>query len=992
MTLEFIPVPIDMGMGIDTKTDPKLVVNGKLLSLQNGIFTQGKQITKRLGSNALSDAVINESYVISNPLLTKSYQNELVIGDGTRLFSYSEGVQGSAFKGYYSSVKTSNIPVSNQANSIYFQSSAILGNYCLVVYSGNSTLLATLIDLETNTRILSDYQVSSGLFGKVFILGTNLAILYIDTSDNVKLIILSISGTTVSFGSAISIGTSAHLVNGFPLFDVVTTSTGATLAYGTSSAIDLITINTSGSSTHTASISYTGTLGALVLTLDSTGNNWIYYLSSSNDNLEVAVYGPTLSTVASATTVAASISLSQVTAIAINAFSQYCYYTVEQSTPDTDTFNMVSKTITLSGSTLSVTSGPASMIGVDIVTKPILAPDGGIYIGLAYQSLVQPAIYFIQVDTARPAFILTQALNGATINSSLPPSLLFEPNIYGDVILTAVPLLTQEVTAASQSSSSDVGSGLFISVLISLDFANADVNQAVQVSDVLAINGGAVMSYDGGSVTELGFFVFPEITDLNSSSTGGKLTLGESYQWAIIYQWTDKQGNQYQSSPSFVGPVTISGSGSTGSASFYIRYLNLTSKVAPNSVEILVYRTTGGGSTFSLITPENNILNVIGDEAYLFSDTEAADSELSSDNVLYTDGGILANDPPPPAVLMTLHNNRIWVVDSQNPNTVWPSNQIVPLNGITFSGDLATNIDTRYGAITAIAEMDSNLVGFKGTAPFIVAGDAASTAGTGSTITNAQFIPSDAGCIESKSVLSTPFGILFKSQKGIYLLDRSLSVSYIGSEVEAFNSDTITSATMMQNKNQIRFLTSNSQALLFDYFFKQWAVEGFGGLSADFWNGNYVYCNSSGSILNEQSSYFLDGGSSDFSLSLQTAWLKTAAQGFQRVRLLEILGDYVNGASALHGLQISCNYDFGTGNIVSTQAAIYYFGQANASGPFQIRFFLPVQKCNAVQFVIQEVVTGDSAETIDLTNMTLEVGMKKGANKLSPGKSVGAYA
>ena len=45
---------VTLSQGMDTKTDPKQVIAGKLLILENGVFTSPKRIRKRNGYRALS--------------------------------------------------------------------------------------------------------------------------------------------------------------------------------------------------------------------------------------------------------------------------------------------------------------------------------------------------------------------------------------------------------------------------------------------------------------------------------------------------------------------------------------------------------------------------------------------------------------------------------------------------------------------------------------------------------------------------------------------------------------------------------------------------------------------------------------------------------------------------------------------------------------------------------------------------------------------------
>jgi hypothetical protein len=99
-----------------------------------------------------------------------------------------------------------------------------------------------------------------------------------------------------------------------------------------------------------------------------------------------------------------------------------------------------------------------------------------------------------------------------------------------------------------------------------------------------------------------------------------------------------------------------------------------------------------------------------------------------------------------------------------------------------------------------------------------------------------------------------------------------------------------------------------------------------------------------------------------------------------------MLGDYANGSSALHKIQVSAAYDYGS--TFSTPIP-YTFGALSTSGLMQYRERVPVQKCEAVSFLIEEVSTGASGEYLDLTDLAIEIGMKKGINKMASTRSVG---
>ena len=90
---------------------------------------------------------------------------------------------------------------------------------------------------------------------------------------------------------------------------------------------------------------------------------------------------------------------------------------------------------------------------------------------------------------------------------------------------------------------------------------------------------------------------------------------------------------------------------------------------------------------------------------------------------------------------------------------------------------------------------------------------------------------------------------------------------------------------------------------------------------------------------------------------------------------------------------MQCAYDFST---VFGAAVQYFFGGGNVSGPFQYRERMgpnPAgtiqQKCDSVSLTITEITSGDPLEYMDLTNMSFEVGIKRGVNKLGAQQSVG---
>ncbi len=167
---------------------------------------------------------------------------------------------------------------------------------------------------------------------------------------------------------------------------------------------------------------------------------------------------------------------------------------------------------------------------------------------------------------------------------------------------------------------------------------------------------------------------------------------------------------------------------------------------------------------------------------------------------------------------------------------------------------------------------------------------------------------SDVGCANQRSIVLTPNGLEFQSGKGIYLLDRSLSISYVGAPVERFNAQTITRATVMPGRSQVVFLTDSGLALLHDYLFNQWSTftnhEGLDGVVVE---NTYHYLRADGRVFRETPGVHSDAGVR-ITLRFETAWIHLweHLQGFQRFRKMLLLGTW----SSPHQLGISYQTNF----------------------------------------------------------------------------------
>jgi hypothetical protein len=1002
-------IPVEFGQGLDTKTDPKSVVAGKFLRLENGVFTAPKRIAKRNGYTSTGTSTA--------PTMVHSYNNELLKSDSGTLYSWSSNQSAWISKGSYTSVELSRSIVSSSNSATGITDVAILNNYALYGWSDvTGDIYGTVVDLSTGD-ILSNFKVYSNGSANiqqvncVLLAGTTLAITYRKGGGEYGARTVSFPGSGVITFSAETVITSGFTVG----FDIIETTTGAAFVYAQSGTpgITTATLSTSLVVTTVTRAVTVGLSAVVSISKTSNGNIWVYWTEATDDGagnltaltIYYAVYSATLVQVLTRTSIVATATpyyVSSMVSKSDSAIQQTLYYGLFKTNNngakhEVEYSNYI--TITSTG-----TVGAATLFSNGVV--PFSHPftvGSNIYSVFVYRSSdftvatsaagggssgigsgIQCTFFVVELTNLQsPPYVVARFGSGVA-NTYAVYGLVAKPNVatfssskfyFGcgltvqESALPSVVFVTGPVTAFSY---------LF-------DFNGANSYSAKNAGGIAVLNGATTHVYDGSACSEFGFHLFPEITNLTEAGVGGSIPDG-TYSYIAIFQWIDAQGNLHQSTPSFAKSITCAAGTGTSKVTATVTTNFLTRKT--NS-SVAIYRTTNGGTIYHLVTdiilltsasPTTNAIVTFGDT---LSDTSIASREIS-----YTSPGssVLDNNTPPPSMLMVAHNNRLWFVDSEDPNTIWYTKSSQLLVGLSPSGFLTEQIDPKLGIITALSEMDEKLIILKDSGVYIQSGDGFNDNGSGSTLSFPQVVPSDVGCDQMKSVVSTPEGVMFHSPNGIYILTRALNVAYIGMEVESYNSQTITDARLIKGKSQIRFLCSSGLTLVYDYIFKQWSTfTGHTGVSATNWNNTYVYTNGS-NVLQETSGVYSDNGSA-FSLLAQTSWLALAGvQGFQRVKRLIMLGDFINGNSAAHNLSISAAYDFST----TFQTAITYaFGAALGSGVFQYRERLPIQKCDTISLLIQETTTGSSAEYIDLTNISFEAGVKKGVNKLRGQQSVG---
>jgi hypothetical protein len=308
-----------------------------------------------------------------------------------------------------------------------------------------------------------------------------------------------------------------------------------------------------------------------------------------------------------------------------------------------------------------------------------------------------------------------------------------------------------------------------------------------------------------------------------------------------------------------------------------------------------------------------------------------------------------------------------------------------------FSNSFVLGIPDDGETVTASQQLDDKLIIFKPTGIYALAGSGPLNTGLQDDFDTPVLVATDVGCASPQSIVLYSEGVLFKSLKGIYELSRSMQVAYTGAPVEDYNTFKVTGGVLIDNKNEVRF-TTTEKTLVYNYFFKQWMTHsGFPSLTSTLVKGVHTICLTDGRIVQETTGY-LDGGSVIRS-TLETGWLVTAIQGYQRIYRFLFLGQSLSNTSVSVSLAYDYNH-FTSESFLVTTGTMYPVGPFGESaygvglfgGPYfgvtQFMVMPSTQKCQSVKIRLEDTPL-EEGEGLILSAVTALVGAKAGTQKLA---------
>lgn len=1008
MALQKQPITINFGQGLETKTDSKQLPISKFLVLQNTVFDKTNKLTKRNGYPLLTTLPNDEQTTLTT-------LNGNLVATGANLYAYSSKSNEWLNQGTIQPVALSAIPFVRNSTSQYgADTTCTAAGLACLVYMDNSVAYYHIIDRNTGYQVVSRTAIANTANNpRVFLLGSYFVITYMLASSLNYIVIPSATPTVPSspqvFSSSVS-GTNAgydgFVADNNSLYISWADSTGGMKIQRLNDHL-LIPEGVRTIAAHTAT--------RVSVTADPT-NNVVYTTFYDGTSIFTASYDYLLVPILAVTTVVTTL-IQQLTSYADAGVLTVIYentnnYGFTPSSGSTARTSYLSKkTVTQTG---TISSATIICRSIGLASKAFADTAGLIYFMVTFAEANQNT-YFLMDISGHIYMRLAPTNGGGYPSTQVLPTVEYIDSTY------TVPYLVNDFLA-TVNKGTDLPAGTPVNAIYTqtgINLAAFTLNTIGQYSSEIAgalhLTGGQLWEYDGVKPVEQGFHVFPSPNTATTAQTGaiktatgsGSIAAG-TYYYAFCYEWTDNQGNLHRSAPSI--PLVQVTTTSSSTNTIYVPTLRLTYKIAPNPVRIVGYRWSVAQQVYYQFTSVTSpVVNDPSVDYVTITDTNA-DLAILGQTLLYTTGGIVENIAPPASIHSTLYKNRLFLIDAEDQNLLWFSKQVIQAVPVEMSDLLTIYVAPTTGAqgstgpMTALSAMDDKLIIFKRDAIYYMTGTGPDATGANNDFTDPIFITSSVGCPNPSSIVLMPNGIMFQSDKGMWLLGRDLSTNYIGSPVEQYNNQIVKSAQAIPGTNQVRFTLDNNITLMYDYFQGQWGTfNNIFAISATLFQGMHTYLNSYGSVLQEAQGTYLDG-SLPVLISLTTAWINIAGiQGYERFYEMFLLGSYFSPFK----LNVSVAYDY---NASPTQSTLVlpdnytapWGGEAQwgSGGPwggnsnvFETRVFPERQKCEAFQVTIQEVFdpsfATEAGQGLSLSGLALVVGMKKGTRTQKASQSFG---
>tara|TARA_Y100000310_G_scaffold182594_1_gene182668 strand:- start:227 stop:2152 length:1926 start_codon:yes stop_codon:yes gene_type:complete len=522
--------------------------------------------------------------------------------------------------------------------------------------------------------------------------------------------------------------------------------------------------------------------------------------------------------------------------------------------------------------------------------------------------------------------------------------------------------------------------------------------------------GGYLHGYDGSGIFEVGFATYPAIARLeqlqdNLNNQGG-LSAG-TYKYKVVYEWADANGNIHRSAPSEFAEITTTeaSSGRRGNVIVAIYIPNFTRK---SGIKAVVYRNNDGGSIFyeagsvPVPTPSDAAERVV----YFIDWPRGTSGITTQDDIIhrdqvYTQDGELPNGFFGSCTDLTRHRNKVFAVGADD--SVYFSKPIVDGIEPQFPDGFMLTLPGESAATTGIeSNLDHFLIFTEDNAHF-VSGPGPDKFGAG------MFAPPrifgvNQGARAGSAHVQTPLGAFYQTLRGIYLVQRDMSIKYIGAQVEDQVDNLVISMLCHDPTNEVRFMvkdlapgTGNPDVLLtYNYYFGQWSRSVMVYTSSEnqigeVYDGTYFQkLSATGFLLKQDNSVFTDTSrvhsdpteliARTYNVSVKTAYIAPSGLlSYDRIYRAMVLGEYVGAHSINMTFATDYNDDDTTDSATKVLSAAPAGGYEPTAGSvnhplYLFRAHLVQQKCRAIR--VEVILSASSTAAAHLDGIALEVGVR----------------
>lgn len=546
-----------------------------------------------------------------------------------------------------------------------------------------------------------------------------------------------------------------------------------------------------------------------------------------------------------------------------------------------------------------------------------------------------------------------------------------------------------------------------------IDYVEFDM-QALHVPTASAeeatlLGGSHVGFFDRFSAVENSIFTAPEIAVIDNFVLGAgvpPVVAQPALDVTLVARWTDSLGRTHRSPPS--QPVTVATSASAelnASIGFDISFVPaITNHNRDNQVDLVydVYVTdhydygTGIGSGYTTVP--------LGGQRWLRHTIFNASTfrHVTDDNLIevtvppfntpgthleqeYVQAGELSSDPTETARDIVASANRVFFLSGTGKYVEYSKPLLSPTYAPEFSDAQRIQVPGEGRSSVALAILDDKLVVFQKDAIYVTSVTGGNNAsGSGPGFPQLRPIPTDSGCTNRKSVVTTPVGVLFQGRRGIYMLDRNMRVRFVGGKVERTLTGPVLSAALDAGRSEVVFgyRSGSVDGLIYNYEADTWytATAWRDGDSMTtingIWHGLRV-----GSVVRYRrpdtyTNLVLATGTSSGTRTpvLETSWIKLAGlQGYKRVIRATLLGTHYTGDVRI---RVAYNYN-------DTWVDSFSWLEADIDNPMQLRTpILSRHKVEAVKFEVSEQSSQGSTEGkgFEVEGIELEVVAKPGVS------------